>query len=200
MVNRIIKYFIRIHVNAPPLVSEALTLLKHTPNKRNNWYTTTSEIVMKYTYNQSLNANEIVLKEVKGNLQESFINIWKEQLWDDNRVSGGNKLRTYRTFKKDFALEYYLTRVTKRSHLVALAKLRTSCHSLAIETGRYHKPSIPPEQRLCTSCNNGSVDDEYHFITECQELQHFRKCLYETAGKYNTQFHNLPNRQNMLFI
>ena len=100
---------------------------------------------MKYTYNQSLNANEIVLKEVKRNLQESFINIWKEQLWDDNRVSGGNKLRTYRTFKKDFAWEYYLTRVTKRSHLVALAKLRTSCHSLAIETGRYHKPSIPPE-------------------------------------------------------
>ena len=47
---------------------------------------------MKYTYNQSLNANEIVLKEVKRNLQESFINIWKEQLWDDNRVSGGNKL------------------------------------------------------------------------------------------------------------
>ena len=197
---RIIKYFIRIHVNAPPLVSEALTLLKHTPNKRNNWYTATSEIIMKYTYNQSLNANEIVLKEVKRNLQESFINIWKEQLWDDSRVSGGNKLRTYRTFKKDFAWEYYLTRVTKRSHLVALAKFRTSCHSLAIETGRYHKPSIPPEQRLCTSCNNVSVDDEYHFITECQELQHFRKCLYETAGKYNTQFHNLPNRDKMCYL
>ena len=63
--------------------------------------------------------------------------------------------------------------------------------SLAIETWRYQKPPIPPEQRLCTSCNNGSVDDEYHFITQCQEVQHFRKCLYETAGKYNTQFHNL---------
>ena len=47
---RIIKYFIRIHVNTPPLVSEALTLLKHTLNKRNNWYTAKSEIIMKYTY------------------------------------------------------------------------------------------------------------------------------------------------------
>ena len=98
---RITKYFIRIHINVPPLVSEALTLLKNAPNKRNNWYTATSEIIMKCTCNQSINANQIVLKEVKRNLQESFINIWKEQLWDDNRVTGGNKLRTYRTFKKD---------------------------------------------------------------------------------------------------
>jgi len=83
--------------------------------------------------------------------------IWTDNLWNDIRVSGGNKLRTCRTFKRVFAWEHYLSvvtwehylsAVTNRSHSVALATFRTSCHGLQIEVERYH--------------TGIEVEDEYH--------------------------------------
>ena len=44
----------------------------------------------------------------------------------------GNKLRTYRMFKRKFQYEQYLSWVTINKHRVALTS-----HKLAIETGRY---------------------------------------------------------------
>ena len=64
---------------------------------------------------------------------------------------GSNKLRTYKLFKENFQLEYYLTAVAAVRYRIALTRIRVSCHSLSIETGRYQKPtSLPINQRLCT--------------------------------------------------
>ena len=197
---QVIKYYIRAHNNAPPLVSEALTILKHLPSKRKNWNIRVSEIITKYTSSQCINASQINMSIVKMKLQESYIDSWKEKLWNDSRQNGGNKLRTYRLFKMDFSWELYLSSIIKRSHLVAMARFRASCHSLAIETGRYHKPPIPPECRICIYCNSGKVDDELHFITECLHLHYFRKSLYETAMLYNTEFVNLSNMGKLCYL
>ena len=139
---------------------------------------------------------------VKRNLREAYIAKWNEQLWNDNRTcqNGGNKLRTYRIFKTVFAWEFYLSRITVRCHLIAMARFRTSCHSLAIETGRHHKPPIPPEQRLCLYCNSGKVDDEVHFLIECDHLQYYRGKLYETAVYYNAQFINMSHTEKMCYL
>ena len=106
--------------------------------------------------------------------------------------NGGNKLRTYRTFKTFFAWEFYFSRITVRCHLIAMARFRTS---LAIETGRHRKPPIPPEQRLCIYCNSGKVDDELHFLIECYHLQYYREKLYETAVYYNAQLINMSHTE-----
>ena len=54
---------------------------------------------------------------------------------------GSNKLRTYKLFKENIQLEYYLTAVAAVRYRIALTRIPVSCHSLAIETGRYQKPT-----------------------------------------------------------
>jgi hypothetical protein len=47
-----------------------------------------------------------------------------------------------------------------------LTQLRLSAHSLAIETGRYCKPTIPANERFCKAFKD-KVEDEHHFLIEC---------------------------------
>ena len=195
---RAVKYYVRIHNSAPCLVVDALELLKKTSGR--NWNNTLCGILKQYEPCQSTTASEISLLGVGRGLQESFITKWKEDLWNDKRISGGNKLRTYRSFKVVFAWEHYLSAVTNRSHLTALARFRTSCHSLEIETGRYHKPPIPCEQRVCRICKSGEVEDEHHFVLDCQPLDHLRHNLLKTVLKYHPNFSASSKAEKLVYL
>jgi len=77
------------------------------------------------------------------------------------------KLRSYKLVKEDFKRESYLELPPYMR--VPVARLRTSTHSLRIETGRYNLPvPIPAEERYCWFCQNGSVEDEFHFLFDCK--------------------------------
>ena len=54
-------------------------------------------------------------------------------------------------------------------------RLRTGAHHLAIETGRWSRPSVPREDRKCLYCDAGVVEDELHFLFECQAYEHIRR-------------------------
>ena len=96
-------------------------------------------------------------------LSEQFIQDWFVRINKPEGKKGSNKLRTYKLFKENFQLEYYLTAIATVRYRIALTKIRVSCHRLDIETGRYQKPiSLPINQRLCTLCNQ--VEDEIHLI------------------------------------
>ena len=74
----------------------------------------------------------------------------------------------YFIYKKDLHVyEHYLLDVTNPFHRVALAQYRLNSHNLGIETGWHTKPPKPQEQRLCLYCRSVCVDDETHFLTEC---------------------------------
>ena len=51
----------------------------------------------------------------------------------------------------------------------AVCKLRIGAHNLLIETGRYAKKGR--EQRIWRLCNLKTVENEFHFLTDC--------CLYD---------------------
>jgi len=53
-----------------------------------------------------------------------------------------------------------------------LAKLRSGVLPLEIETGRWR--GVPADERLCMLCNDGSVEDEYHFVLECDKYREKR--------------------------
>ena len=110
--------------------------------------------------------------------RDQYIQNWNSQLsrTSSRKGSAGNKLRTYRLFKTTFELEpyLYLTKIIK--HLVALTRLRISCHSLEIERGRYHKPaSTSAHLRLCKDCE--SVEDELNFVCVCPKYDSLREHL-----------------------
>ena len=75
-------------------------------------------------------------------LRDQFLQKWHEKLQrsQSTRGQGGNKLRSYRKFKSTFELEFYLDNILVPKYRAAIARLRTSGHQPAIETGRYHKP------------------------------------------------------------
>ena len=49
----------------------------------------------------------------------------------------------------------------------ALLRFRISCHQLRIEIGRYLHPPLPAQERICLFCNDGSIEDEKHFMLSC---------------------------------
>ena len=56
-----------------------------------------------------------------------------------------------------------------------IARLRMGSHHLAVETGRWERPrKVPRAQRVCLLCNVGAVEDEMHFLFECQGLEGVR--------------------------
>ena len=84
-------------------------------------------------------------------------------------------------------------------HCIALTKLRVSSHCLAIETGRYHKPtSLPVDQRLCAEC--GVLEDEVHFLCDCVRYSFLREDLFSVAIPYFPEFSMLSSREKFLFL
>ena len=129
------------------------------------------------------------LNEVMTQLSDQFIQEWFSHLNGGDKTTG-NKLRTYKLFKNQFQLEHYLVCQIPTKHQIATTKFRVSCHNLAIETGRYHKPSfLPVEQRLCPTCRE--IEDEIHLLCQCRRNAGLRRNLFRTVTQYHTQFEML---------
>ena len=110
-------------------------------------------------------------------LKRRHANNWKLKLQtDQNNTNHGNKLRTYRKFKTCFQQEPYLNILTDKDLRKHYARLRTSSHTLHIETGRFIK--TPPELRLCQLCESGEIEDETHFLTTCSLYKSERDKLF----------------------
>ena len=103
----------------------------------------------------------------------------------------GNKLRTYRLFKKKYELEKYLLDIKDFYDRISLTKLRISAHPLRIEKGRYERlngKELSAEERICKYCNSNNVEDEYHFTMICD--------LYATKRIRMLQFLDFPRQPN----
>ncbi len=69
-----------------------------------------------------------------------------------------------------------------------LAQLRNGILPVQLEVGRWINKAI--EERLCLICNNGTVEDEEHFLFHCN----FYYC--ERRDFYNYMKNNIPNFNN----
>ena len=100
---------------------------------------------------------------VKLNLQRELVEKWFEGL------NGQPKLRFYRELKNTFGFECYLDMKTSEWRR-AITRLRSSSHTLNIETGRY-KDASNPKLRECLFCLNilghNIMEDEMHFLASC---------------------------------
>ena len=126
---------------------------------------------------------------VKNNLKKRFESKWQNELHDDNRKKGSNKLRTYRTFKSIFCREPYLLKIKNLSLKKNLTKFRISAHPLEIEKGRYQNK--PVDQRICSQCNLDQIEDEKHFLLHCTKFDAQRNLLFSEIIKSCKNFNNL---------
>ena len=106
------------------------------------------------------------IKVIVETIQNNYISEWRKQ------IENSSKLSFYNKFKKEYKLESYLDIIKDPSKRKIYTKFRISNHRLLIEYGRYQK--IPREERVCTYCINGSVEDEFHFAFECHKYENLR--------------------------
>ena len=137
-------------------------------------------------------------------LHKCYDSYWHKMIYNDindyNKDSG-NKLRTYRTFKKCISYEKYLNlkNFEKRKNIT---QLRISAHKLKIETGRFNSKInyIPPEQRFCTNCSMNITEDERHFILHCPLYSDLRKELFLKCSSMNTLFTTYSPNNKFIWI
>ena len=138
-----------------------------------------------------------LIKEV---IFEKDCSDWYLELHNDRNLLNGNKLRTFREYKSFLSVSPYVNTVKNRTYRKVYSNFRSGSLPLAIETGRYAKPIIPLEQRLCNFCNENMVEDETHFILHCDLYSDIRYELYEKATKVCCNFILLNDKEKMCFL
>ena len=127
---------------------------------------------------------------------EKLFNIYKEN-WK-RQVRNIPKLRTYVMFKKAFESEYYLHRVINRGHRSVLSQFRCGILPLSIEVGRY--TNTPLEDRVCELCENGVLEDECHFLLECEVYRDLRAQLLSKVITLAPEYCFLSNTEKLSLL
>ena len=163
-----IKYWVKIvSQDDSSLLKQIYFMLKEDADvNRNysgkNWASNIKSILQEhgfgYVWNDQLNS-EIPFTAIRQRIFDMYHQKWYSD------INNSNRLQSYCLFKHDFKLESYLTDITENKYKIALARFRTSSHSLMIEKGRYD--DSPRQQRLCKSCNMNQIENEYHFLLVC---------------------------------
>ena len=120
-----------------------------------------------------------VVKKIQGKEQRE----WRE------RMEGKPKLRTYRMVKQKLEREDYLLEGTAGQRRV-MTMIRGGTNDLRIERGRYERVKrggryerLKPEERMCLFCDSGEVEDEKHFLCDCERWSEMRKRTLRDARK-----------------
>ncbi len=81
-----------------------------------------------------------------------------------------------------------------------MAKLRTGVEPIRIETGRYERPALTPEQRMCHFCALNEPETEEHVITRCSEYNDIRNALCHSALNIDIDFMFFNDTEKMCYI
>lgn len=128
-------------------------------------------------------------------LKDMYAQYWNDLIHPKNTSS---KMEFYGQLKTSIHFEKYLDCIPKFSYRQALTKIRISAHPLAIEYGRYSKPPIPRDQRLCETCN--AVETEVHFLTDCTLYTTLRGKMFQAISSKCINFINLNNQNKAIFM
>ena len=127
---------------------------------------------------------------------------WKQKLQSDISVAGveagGNKLRTYRTFKENYGEEQYVRIITQKKYRSAYAKFRCGVAPIKIETCRYGLNRVPVNERLCETCN--LVEDEIHVLLHCSRYDDIRDTLFADICNIKRDFCDLTVDSQFILI
>ena len=96
------------------------------------------------------------------------------------------------------SVEPYVYKVFNRAHRSILAQFRNGILPLKIETGRYTQ--IPIEFRLCILCNEDQIENECHFLFECDFYQHIRDVYYQGFREHCNNFDVMNHTEKLNYL
>ena len=173
---RILKFWFKL-VNSENCILSNIYNQLHSDceNGKTNWLSNVKDMLLQlgfgyvYMYPRSVN-----VKMFKHIFRERMIDCFITQTEIEIRESP--KLILYRELISDkLEIEPYLLKIHNLKHRRVLSKLRLSSHTLNIEYGRFK--NIDRQHRFCEMCDKLTIEDEYHFILECDAFKDLR-CIY----------------------
>ena len=96
-------------------------------------------------------------------------------------ASSKTKLRTFVQIYNELEPKAIIQANLPRNHRSLLSKLKLGVLPLAIETGRWK--DTPLELRTCKACDQGFLEDEYHFLLHCDAFVQTRTELFDELEK-----------------
>ena len=166
-------------------------------NDENQLITWTSEVKNIFSANNLAavfeSGNIFDLKLIIENLQSSMMLSQQNYLEDECSILKSPKLRTFITFKDFGTTPSYITKPLSFIQRKFMAKLRLGCLEIRIETGRYARPRLPEEARICQVCENPDqeIENEFHFIFKCEKYRNERS-LWINKLQIPNNFETLP--------
>ena len=109
------------------------------------------------------------------------------------------KLRTYINISGEAIPRTYLSRPLSFIQRRFMAKLRLGILPLRMESGRYERPKLVSNQRLCQQCMLGEVEDEEHFMLVCPKHS-FRRDKLLSSIENLTDFNAMRNSAKLNFL
>ena len=110
-------------------------------------------------------------------MKEKYISFWHHSL------EHSKKLEFYKVFKEEYSLSDYLHQLKNFKERRSLVKFRISNHKLMIELGRYQTGNIPREKRICPLCKSNQVENESHFLIQCNKYTLQRQNFFNQINK-----------------
>ena len=188
----IIKYWLKLNCTDNIILKTIYhRMLCELENGANNWAGNVKYILSKYgflyVWENPTNIGNIncFINSFKNRVQDEFLQEWFAS------VGNSSKLLLYKEIKSHFGYESYLDNIVTKKYRSILTKIRLTAHNLKIETGRYARNPIERRERLCVFCDENLVEDEYHFVIECNAYAAIRAKYikkYYTAKKSMFKF------------
>ena len=160
------------------------------------WGQEVKQILCRNDLAGTFSVNFFDLKSTIDTLKNSLL--IKDQIKSENVCKTLDKLRTYNQIADFSSDKVYLAKPLTFIQRKFLAKLRLGVLQLRIETGRYERPTKPPELRTCKQCNLGETESEEHFLLKCPKHNFSRAKLFLEIKSEG--FSNLLGKEKMKFL
>ena len=149
-----------------------------------SWYNEVKTILSECSYQHIYEIGSVFpLKSTLKSIKQSLKIRQNECL----KLECGNmpKLRIFNLFKNFEQTASYITKPLSFVQRRALANLRVGTFKIRAETQRYVRPKIPYDSRVCVACDNtnNEVENEEHYIFNCNLYSGLRSCLYKQINK-----------------
>ena len=161
------------------------------------WITRVSELARRYgiDINETASIGSVQFKSICPNMiKQNFVNKWHAEI--NNRPN--TIIETYALYKSQYVSEKYLDMISDPKYRIAVSKLRASSHNLEIERGRYTRPKVNPENRLCPLCY--VVDNEIHFVVRCRINETLRITLWNEINAIDSGFAYLDDKDKLCYL
>ena len=125
-------------------------------------------------------SEQIFISKLRQRLRDQYL-----QNWSDS-VSQTSDHRFFKLIKKSFSVEKYLGEIDATHLRKALTKIRLGSHNFLVERGKWSKPKLKYNQRVCPTCK--CIEDVYHCLVECPRFKSERKSLSTEMTKKPSMF------------